>query len=699
MFNKNNSSILNYCGNFLLILGILNLFWILFVIWFKLNYLQIDQAGHVASAISFSNGFFHQFQDSSFLGYIQNLFYPPLQDLIITFFLKIYFDNHVLAYKTYLSLLMIFYFSSIYLINLNIKDQASRCFLLICFLYLFNVNKPNLVHYQGLSFIDIYVTGLSTQFLAFIFFLLLIRELRSKPRVINLVILLSLTILSHIVVSLISFLFLFFYFIVERNKKIIFVIFFAISISSFYLIPFIAYRDYLVAAKIYSHQEPYYFFILAFLCLCISFKSKKSLPYLLTAFSLFLPLTIGPFLESQKYSLPNFHYYRFAMPALILLFIGLSIRISELKVNNFYQNNIKKIIIVLGFLGLLNYFKLDTFNLNSYKLKSTELNFQNLKFDDNKLYSRYWSIEPIRPIDFGLDSILYANNNSYKSNKGLYWESSRNNIWLSSYLATLLNPPTILNYFYYYNYSCKVQECLMESFFSDYNLSRIIINNPFQYNFLDEHKNKCYQEIFKKGETENYTLTKYDQFMANGEKYQTFNISNKNYNLKTKNNLIIEILNPLYIKPIDRNDPAFFNKLFTDTFIACEKNLQNNLIYINETEVSKIKTLIKKHKVQINNFENLVDFEFTKIDNGLFRINLPVNSKVVFKIKLNFFPGFQLEDNKGNLLPIFDSFPHILGIGSGTMYLRYKKTTPMYLGYALSILSLAVLIIFRKILN
>ncbi|NDD91905.1 hypothetical protein EBZ37_07460, partial [bacterium] len=58
----------------------------LFLIWNHLNYVQVDLAGHMASGAWFKRGYFHQYQDANFLGYVHGLFYPPLEDLILTGF-------------------------------------------------------------------------------------------------------------------------------------------------------------------------------------------------------------------------------------------------------------------------------------------------------------------------------------------------------------------------------------------------------------------------------------------------------------------------------------------------------------------------------------------------------------------------------------------------------------------------------------
>lgn len=54
-----------------------------YLIWAQLNVLQIDASGHIASARVLREGGFHGFVDTAFLGYVQNLFYPPLEDALI----------------------------------------------------------------------------------------------------------------------------------------------------------------------------------------------------------------------------------------------------------------------------------------------------------------------------------------------------------------------------------------------------------------------------------------------------------------------------------------------------------------------------------------------------------------------------------------------------------------------------------------
>ena len=47
---------------------------LLWGLWRYLEILQIDISGHIASARSFGEGYFHRFQDHFFLGYVHGLF-------------------------------------------------------------------------------------------------------------------------------------------------------------------------------------------------------------------------------------------------------------------------------------------------------------------------------------------------------------------------------------------------------------------------------------------------------------------------------------------------------------------------------------------------------------------------------------------------------------------------------------------------
>ena len=57
-----------------------------YFIFFKLNPLQIDQPGHLVSAVLFMKGHFHNYVDNFFGGWVHGLFYPPLEDMLLSLF-------------------------------------------------------------------------------------------------------------------------------------------------------------------------------------------------------------------------------------------------------------------------------------------------------------------------------------------------------------------------------------------------------------------------------------------------------------------------------------------------------------------------------------------------------------------------------------------------------------------------------------
>ncbi len=117
----------------------------------------MDSAGHIASAAAIAHGQFHQFNDASFLGLVQNLFYPPLEDFIVAAIRKTIwilddnFEGFLVSFKIYLSFLFAAFLYSIWAISQFQKNISLRFFFLLVVLYLIN-SLP----VSDLNFLDLF---------------------------------------------------------------------------------------------------------------------------------------------------------------------------------------------------------------------------------------------------------------------------------------------------------------------------------------------------------------------------------------------------------------------------------------------------------------------------------------------------------------------------------------------------------------
>ena len=99
-----------------------------YLIWCTLDLSQMDFAGHMASAAQFARSGLHAFNDRMFLGTTHNLFYPPLEDLLINFIKIVSFQNNIISFKIYLTLVLLTYLLVIFLIGLQFKKKLAFIF-------------------------------------------------------------------------------------------------------------------------------------------------------------------------------------------------------------------------------------------------------------------------------------------------------------------------------------------------------------------------------------------------------------------------------------------------------------------------------------------------------------------------------------------------------------------------------------------
>jgi hypothetical protein len=124
---------------------------VLYLLWFKLDFLYVDIAGHLASAKSFSEGYFQSFNEHFFTGLVQNLFYPPIEDLILSVFTKLIRLSDTHAYLLYMSIVMSAFFYLLYRLTESFKNIAAKSFCSFSLLLLFFAQKEDVMFFQGLG--------------------------------------------------------------------------------------------------------------------------------------------------------------------------------------------------------------------------------------------------------------------------------------------------------------------------------------------------------------------------------------------------------------------------------------------------------------------------------------------------------------------------------------------------------------------
>lgn len=666
----------------------------LYIIWWKHNYIQMDFGGHIASAVSFSRGLWHQFDDGSFLGYIHGLFYPPLEDLLISIFSIFGVLDFVVGAKIFLSVVTFFYFHSFWRIVRGIKSTIGIILFHYLFLILFFMQKPGTLYFQGLGFTDLFVTGLSSQFLGAIFFFYFVAEFLNRRRSFVLFLTVALTLASHIVMGLVMLGMILLLSLESREKKVTLPLILGVLINAFYILPFAYYSDYVAKTNILFEYN-IGFYIVSILGLILSLNYKYVRLLFIGSFGLFSPLFLAVPLEKLGISIPAFHYYRFSSSAIILLVIGSAFLISR-PFKEKWKNVVHILYMSLFIFIIHGHISVKKIKLNHESFKNSQLKIVSDPITMSDKFKRTWVIQDKRTSDFGMESWLKTQKDNLLFVKGLYWESSYNNIHLTSYLSTTLAPPVVLDYFYFYGHSCEKQKCLMDQFFSDYNIGSIVIQDSFSIPYINYAKALCIKRIILNEGTASYRFIPKGKIRYNNKTFTNYQLTSNDKKSKSAfNNNVLELQRFKNLRVFDINEKKYFHEPLKTTSGMCKDySLENHPLFADKSELSKIERMLNDQNYKEP--KGIPKMRFSKINSGKYRINIKSKEEQLFRIKLNYYPGFELISNDGVKLPLYKAHASMLGFGKGKMYLVFKRIWVFYLGYFISLATTLFIFVFRK---
>jgi hypothetical protein len=645
----------------------------------------MDFAGHMASAAQFARSGLHAFNDRMFLGTTHNLFYPPLEDLLINFIKIVSFQNNIISFKIYLTLVLLTYLLVIFLIGLQFKKKLAFIFYHLSIIILLNINKAAGLDLQGMTIDDLLFIGLSNQFLSGIGFFWICKEIiqESKNAKRNIMFATIFSLLSHIIVGAISFgltvLFLAFNKkIKNKTKPLIYIL----GICSFYIVPFLYYKSYLVSSNIFKFQ-PWIPFTLAIIALVIFYRFIETRIFLVLSVVLFATETIFPKLDLIGIKVPIFHYYRFTIVAYFLLILGIS-TILNLKESS-KKNSLLSLTIGAFFIyNTLNIFSIRTDYFKMPAVKQAELKLNSpIQMDEN--FGRYLVFSNDKSAGTGIESLLSISSPNYRFTKGLFWESSSTNMIESSFMATFLGPPMVLDYFYLYKYPCEVRRCLMDEHFHLYNIKGIVANfNNLNYVAADEKK--CYMDMINQG-TDKYNFSPKEKFQYFQNTYYVYQIDAKTEDAK---NVLeaVEAISLSRIKVADANLLKASEQVVRTNLNACIGEPQQAMtLYIQAREKAKFEKMQKDNPLANSNQLVSQNIKLTKVSENEYRFGLS-NQLSWFALKLSPQPGLILLDHEGKELPTLRGMPYTIGIGKGEMRILFKRTWVMWGSYILSLITL-----------
>lgn len=671
------------------LLYLVNLGLLTWLIIHNLNLSAFDAAGHIASTHSFTQVGTHSFNDRLFLGSTHNLFYPPLEDIIVNLIQLLSFTEPISAFKIYLILVIWGYFFSLFHLSRSLKKPLFIFIFHVCFLLLFNMDKTYTIHLQGLSVDDFFLIGLTNQFLSAIFFFWLCSEIcfpskKTGPRTALLVVLTSLSILSHIVMGLVAglllFATLFFHYPpsrVLRNLSLV------LGLTAFFSIPFFVYRNYVTSSNIYT-DTPWTAYVLSLIGIYLFRKNKFALPLLLTSFILLTTNTLFPSLVLLRELAPTFHYYRFGIIAYFLLFIGL---LAGLNTFHSTDKKIRILVLLLPLIFCAHLIHQFNFKRDYFLWTKIDFNydFNSIKNFEFETYGRYLSLDHYRAAETALDSLLTLYFPYFRSTKGLFWESHYSNSLQSSYLATHLRPPMVLDYFYYWGQPCHIQACLLEENIRHYNIKGII--GSYQKFSVDDRRRDCFTAIFNKG-TYFFTFEKVSDFLFNHQRRDIYRVnyrpevSQLNHTNMPVELLVIDQLSEL---TKGRGATSFHAQVMRDTHTHCAEESYHHLrnVFYLPGQQRILNRIIKK--ASNAHSPEILGLDLVKINENHFKFTLP-DTPTLFLLKLAPQPGMKIINKAdGKVMPLLKGFPGAISIGQGEMLVKFVKTPIMYLGYFLSL--------------
>lgn len=653
------------------------------IVWTHLNLLQVDAPGHIASARVFAEGYFHRFYDGFFLGYVHNLFYPPLEDALIAALGSVTGGDLVVAYKLYLSLLIPAYLGSILWCAGAFVRTRSRLIFALVMLFLVNLDKPGVNYLQGLSLFDVLVIGLSAEVLGATVLFVLLRQLMDRGRPWTIALLLALTVLSHLVIGPIAVLLVLLYALATGRRSLWGALALGLALAAFFLLPAVVYRDLLFVSKIF---KPHPYFLVIFLVYAVAFlrRSRHLLPVAVAGLLLVLPEELRGILPAffAEQILPDYHYHRLAMPALVLLAVAAGALLEPARAGRF-ERLLRGLTLALLLVFLLRDFSLHRYPLGTEAYHAAELGEVELALDGEA--GRLLTIHDERPIDFYLDSLLVAAGHDVRSAKGLYWETSRSNVLLTSYLGTLLDTSNlVLDYWYVDSPSCTMVRCFFDHFVRDYNVGWLLVGDPVEPHYLDEDARACYRRLLERG-TLRVAVERRETLTVDGRRYGLYRIRPRGGSL---DNGPVEVVDPAHLEPLSRQDRWFFVPVMEGVYGACQEGRISRTVYAFEEDHRRLLA----HRSELVPAGEGVEARFETVGKARYRLEIDAPGPVLFRVKLNPFPGFELTDEQGRSLPLYAGPGHLLGVGHGTLTLRHRRPLPMGVGYGISLLGLVALL-------
>ena len=675
----------------------------LVVIFFlnNVNYFQIDFGWHIASTAMFQKFGLHWLNPNRFQGLITNLFYPPLEDIIVRVIHFVSHTSNVVSFVIYVCALIVWYWFGVYKIIRSIKHPLAALLIFVGLtIYFFLDKTANIVYFQWWWFFDLLFTWLTSQALWVLFFFLFIGEyLKQKTNQWKLAIFAILVLLSHLILGPVVFLLRLIAILSNLTWKNISIYFLSIGITSFFRLPFGVYQSLSVSSLITS-TIPILFLLIPIIWLIFSYKYKhlSSFALLLTSILIVIPNYLFvrfPSSDILNTIFPLFHYYRFASISLLCsLLWGISL-FDYILQQNISLINLKKIrlwwtIVSLCLFGaLILHFGLIGFG----KMHAILANRLNQTTDTDKIQTDYsmlnngkkiFTVDVYRPIDFWIDSYFQYMTPWLPFVKWLFWESYKWNQLLSSYIGSLISSKNLVLDSYAYSILTQSQyDNLWDGFIKQYTLGWLIVAPQKYISYITPNiSNKLFTTI--SSWTDFYTFVAKDQIMIAWVQYTIYEILPKR----------AEWINP-FIRTFSARSKIVsieYGHVFADKILSLYKYGSLNP-FKNDYIIFDKNTPILPIKPSSFNSEAI---PYTILWDTSYSFDLWTSSKSVI-VRIPNLPWWNIKWEQWQNVSVFNWIYEKIVVWTWTIMISYEKPFIVIFSYILSSLSFLFLLYLKFI--
>ena len=665
-----------------------SLLWAWHQLYGYFTWYHFDHGGHAYGGTQLLEVGYHGIQDRVFMGSIQNLFYPPLEDFLLAGLQLLSGWTGFELYPIYVSLILLLFLASQCTWVLTLQKGWTRLVFAAGLLWLFHLQKFDSSNLQGWSIFDAVVIGLSSQFLSGIGFFQLLRLAfqeapPSKPRVLFWT---GFCILSHLITGILASLV---YLIIAFTRKwrrpdILKGIAILFAATAFFTLPFLAYRKWMISSTIYFNQSTWTLVLMALTAALSLWQRWKGSVWIVLATILYAPLILFPRLGAHLDESISFHFYRLAMPAWILFWAGLLGSADVRSSRSSVKRSMWACLLLTGLTLGTQMSPWWSVTRGSLALKPP-LEVESYPDGWRKgTGGRTLVLGRTRSCDFGLDYILLGAFPGFSSIRGLHWEGSTGNAIISSYLVTLFGPPAVLDYYYLNPPYCGAFERVLKDAIQVLDIGYLVYGDV-DLEWIPEPKRSCWKQVISKG-LEEVPWIPAGSFRFQGEPKNILVVDPRHHSRAV-------YFNPheSYFATPNGKYPYFGGPVLARMNAAMEGVSQVAPGIYPEDRDTFNQELLRKPEPAVRSGVPPV----TSLGKGRYRVGLPSNEAWVH-LRVHPQPGMRIRDSKGAEIKFMKAYPGLVFRGAGTVEVTYQRTVLMWISYGVSLIFWLVFL-FRQV--